>query len=181
MFALSRPTPEEYAPFYAGYVGRVPEKDILAVLERQLDEFPALLGGLGEERALSRYAAGKWSVKEVVGHIVDGERVFSYRALRFARGDRTPLAGFEQEGYVANGGFDRRPLADLLAEWEHLRRANLLFFRHLDAESWGRSGIASNAEVTVRALAYILAGHLRHHLAILTERYLGEEAPPSPS
>lgn len=168
----SRPAEGEYAPSYAGYVGRVPEGDVLAVLERQLEEVPALLAGLGEERAGYRYAPGKWSVKEVVGHVADLERVFAYRALRFARGDRTPVPGVEQDGYVAHAHFDRGTLADLLAEWENQRRANLLFFRRLDADAWARSGPASGAEVTVRALAYVLAGHLRHHLAVLSERYL---------
>lgn len=171
-----RPQAGEHAPYYERYVGLVPEEDVLAVLARQLDEVPALLGGLAEERAGFRYAPGKWSVKEVVGHVADTERIFAYRALRFARGDATPLPGFEQEGYVQHAGFGRWRLADLLAEWEHQRRANLLLLGHLDAAAWERRGEASGNQVSVRALAYVLAGHVRHHLAILAERYLGQAA-----
>jgi hypothetical protein len=167
----SRPGHDEYAPFYAGYVSRVSEDDILAVLADQLTEVPGQFLALGEERAGYRYAPGKWSIKEIVGHLSDAERVFTYRALRFSRGDATPLATFEQDSYVAGAGFDRWTLADLVSEWESLRRASLLLFQHLPPEAWSRSGEASGARVTVRALAFILAGHLRHHLAVLAERY----------
>jgi len=169
--AMHRPSPDEYAPQYAGYVGLVPEEDVLAVLERQLAEVPAALAPFGEERAGFRYAPGKWSVREVVGHVADSERVFSYRALRFARGDATPLAGFDQDPYVAHSGAEACRLADLAAGWEHLRRANLALFRQFEPAAWSRAGEASDARVTVRALVWITAGHLRHHLRVLGERY----------
>ena len=167
----SRPSPEEYAPRHVGYVDLVPEADILGVLERQLADLPAALAPFGEERAGLRYAPGKWSVREVVGHVADTERIFSYRALRFARGDATPLPGFEQDPYVEHSGADACRLADLALGWEHLRRANLSFFRQLDPAAWSRSGEASGAQVSVRAIAWIIAGHLRHHLRVLAERY----------
>lgn len=167
-----RPTADEYSPYYGGYVSLVPEGDILYTLERRRDALLELLRGIPETKASSRYAPGKWSVKEVVGHVIDTERIFAYRALRFARGDRTPLPGFEQEGYVSNASFDTRTLSDLADEFDLVRRANLHLFRNLDAEAWSRSGEASGARVTVRALAYIIAGHELHHTNILATRYL---------
>jgi hypothetical protein len=138
----------------------------------QIDETLALLRGLSEERATHRYAPGKWSVKEVVGHMIDGERIFGYRALRFARNDPTPLSGFDQEPYIASASFDACALDGLLDEFEHVRRGTVLMFRHLPAEAWLRQGVASDNPVTVRALAYIIAGHERHHVGVLRERYL---------
>jgi transposase len=168
---IARPAPSEYAPFYAGYVERVPEGDLLAQLARQLDETRALLGGLPPSRAVHRYAAGKWSVAEVVGHVTDAERIFAYRALRIARGDATPLASFDENAYVPAGSFDRRTLPDLLEELAAVRHATLTLMRGLPAEAWARSGVASGRPVSVGALAYIIAGHELHHVAILRERY----------
>ena len=172
MPSLTRPATTEYAPYYQKYVDHVPDGDVLDLLERQLGDTVHLLSGVTEERADHRYADGKWSIKEVVGHMVDTERVFSYRTLCFARGDAGPFPSFEQDGYVSNGGFARRTLRDLVGEFVHLRRANLHMLRGLPEDAWAREGIASNVRFTVRAMPYILAGHERHHVKILREKYL---------
>jgi hypothetical protein len=166
------PEATEYAPYYGRYVSLVPEGDIVETLTRQLDSTLATLGGIDEEKAGYRYAPGKWSIKELVGHVIDGERIFAYRALRFARNDRTELPGFEQDDYIRHAGFDVCALGDIVQEFAFVRRANLLMFSRLDKEAWQRRGIASSAEVTVRALAFIMAGHERHHMEILRARYL---------
>jgi hypothetical protein len=170
--AIGRPAADEYAPFYAGYVGRVPDGDILAILAGQLEALTGMLGGLSDEEARSRFAPGEWSIKEVVGHLGDAERIFSARALCFARGEAAALPGFDQDAYVAAAGFDARPLADLLDELTLLRRANLVAYRHLTPDTGLRRGVASGAEVSVRALVCILAGHFDYHLADLREQYL---------
>lgn len=170
--AAARPEPNEYAPYYEKYVSLVPETDLVGSLERQGAETLALLRGLSEEQGAHRYAAGKWSVKQLVGHVNDGERIFSYRALAIARGERQPLPGMEQDEYMAAVDFDARTLADLADEFETVRAATLHLLRHLSPEAWARRGIASDNEVTVRALAYIIAGHEAHHVRILRERYL---------
>ena len=171
---LERPPATEYAPFHADYVTAVPGGDIFEILARQHTAFPEFLQAIGEGRASHRYAADKWSVKEVVGHINDAERVFSYRALRFARGDETPLASFEQEAYVPRGNFDARTLASLADEFSHLRAATLDLFFHLDEDAFARRGVASGAVVSVRAMAFVIAGHVLHHERVLRERYLSE-------
>ncbi|MFO0891630.1 MAG: DinB family protein [Isosphaeraceae bacterium] len=165
-----RPDGSEYAPFYAGYVKLVPEGDILATLEAQLGEMLVLLSSVSESESLVRHAPYTWSVREVVGHMTDAERVFGYRALRFSRSDATPLASFDENAYTQAGCFDRVPLADLVREFEVTRRSNLLLFRHLSPESWSRGGKASDNFVTVRALAHIIVGHARHHTEILRKR-----------
>lgn len=169
---LIRPAEGEHAPFYAGYVARVPEGDIVSLLERQMEETAAFLGGLPESLGDHRYGPGKWSIKEVVGHLADAERVFAYRALRFARGDATPLAPFDENAWVPESGCDRRTLADLAAEFRAVRLATLALVRSLSDETAARAGTASGRTVTVRALVYITLGHELHHLAILRERYL---------
>jgi len=169
---IPRPDATEYAPFYGTYVGKVPDGDLLELLERQRRETQNLLAGLSDTQALHRYAPGKWSMKEVVGHLMDSERVFCYRALRFARADEKPLQGFDDKAWVPAGSFDARPLADLAAELEAVRRATIALFGGFDAAALARKGTANNNEVTVRALAWIVAGHERHHVAILRERYL---------
>jgi uncharacterized damage-inducible protein DinB len=168
----TRPEATEYAPYYEKYIALVPQDDVVTTLSRQLDETLATLRGLTAEQADSRYAPGKWSIKELVGHVIDAERIFAYRALRFARNDSAPLAGFEQDDYVRAGNFDNRQLFDLADEFEHVRRANLFLFRSLDDDAWLRRGAANEAEVSVRALAYIMAGHETHHMQILRTRYL---------
>jgi uncharacterized damage-inducible protein DinB len=169
---LVRPDPSEYPPYYQGYVGRVPDGDIVIQLERQLQDITALLGGLTEQQGEHRYAAGKWTVKEVVGHIADAERIFCYRALRFARGDATPLSPFDENLYVPEMGCGGRTLKDLVDEYRAVRRATLAFARSLTEVTAARAGTASGKSITVRALVYISAGHELHHVAILKERYL---------
>ncbi len=173
-----RPGPDEYAPYYAPYVARVPDGDVLALLDAQPGEVRALLGGLSDERAGFRYAPDKWSVREVVGHVADAERIFAYRALRIARGDGTPLPGFEQNPYVAASGADARPLAELVAEFAAVRAASAALFHSLTPDAFTRMGTASGYAVSVRALLHIVIGHAEHHLAVLRERYLAH--PDSP-
>ncbi len=168
----TKPNPTEYAPFYGGYISLVPAGDIVATLSQQLDDTVALLSSTSEAQGESRYAPGKWSVKELIGHVIDSERIFGYRALRFARGDQTPLPGFEQDGYVSNAAFDECRVSELAIEFEHVRRGNLHLFQNLPHEAWLRRGVASNSEVTVRALAHIIAGHELHHMTILRTKYL---------
>ena len=169
---VRRPRPDELGEFYHGYLALVPEGDVLAKLEQGLAETRALLARFGEERGGHRYAPGKWSVKDVVGHVIDGERVFSYRALRMARGDTTPLPGFEQDDYVAAAHSDLRTLEDLTEELTHLRAANLRFFRSLRPADWERRGTASGTSIVVCAFPWLLAGHEAHHRRVLAERYL---------
>jgi hypothetical protein len=168
----AKPAKDEYAPYYEKYTSLVLEGDVLATLDQQLAATLALLRSLPEQQGNHRYAPEKWSIKELVGHVIDTERIFAYRALRIARGDQTPLPGFEQDGYITNGNFDSRQLADLAAEFETVRQSTLFLLRHLSDEAWVRRGVASENEVTVRALAHIIAGHELHHLEILRSRYL---------
>ncbi len=170
--AIPRPQPQEYASYAAGYVALVPGEDVLAALTNQLLETVALLSPLSEADGDLRYAPGKWSVKELVGHVCDAERVFAYRALHISRNDPTPLAGFEQDDYVRNGPFASCRLSELVEEFMHIRRATLSLFRSLDETAWLRRGVANQDEVSVRALAYIIAGHELHHRRILQEKYL---------
>lgn len=173
--SINRPEATEYVPYYERYISLVPEGDVLMALEQQLETTLSLLRGISEAQADSRYAPGKWSIKELVGHLIDAERIFAYRALRFARNDGTPLPGFEQDDYIRNATFGNCRLADLASELEHLRRSNLYLFRHLDEEAWQRRGIANDGEISVRALAYSMAGHELHHMEILRTRYLGSD------
>ena len=170
--ANTRPRADEYAPYYSKYISRVPEGDVIATLSEQLESTLAVLRNITEEQANSRYAEGKWSIKELVGHLTDSERIFGYRLLRFARNDQTPLPGYEQDDYVANAGFDKCRLSNLIEELEHVRKSNLSLLRNLDAEAWQRRGDANDQPVSVRALAYIIAGHETHHMEILRTRYL---------
>ena len=169
---MNRPGKNEYAEFYAGYVSLVEETDIIAALRNQTNDWQSLFAGIPEEKGDHRYAEEKWSIRELLGHVVDGERVFSYRALRISRDDTTPLAGFEENFYVANSNFSNIKLADTLEEFSSLRQSNVLLFKNLTDEMWGKTGTASDAIISVRALAYIMVGHLRHHAIILRERYL---------
>jgi hypothetical protein len=169
---IIRPTSGEYAEYYDRYISLVPEGDIVATLERQLDSTIALLSGIDESQANKRYEPGKWSIKELVGHLIDSERIFAYRALRFARNDQTPLSGFEQDDYVRDAVFDDRTLADLTDEFEHVRKANISLFGSLSDEAYSRRGPANEVEISVRALAYIIAGHEAHHMHVLKTRYL---------
>ncbi len=170
--ASERPAADEYAPFYETYVSLVPEGDVVGTLSRQLEETLALLRNVPASKEDFSYEPGKWSIKEVVGHMTDAERIFSYRALCIARGDKANLPGMNQEEYMSGSNFNARRLGDLSAEFEYVRRATLSLLRHLDAEAWLRRGTANDSEVSVRALAYILAGHEAHHVKVLRERYL---------
>lgn len=169
---LQRPAPDEYAPYNAQYVDLVPGGDVLDLLEKQREEMLVLLDSLSEEEAEHRYAPGKWSLKEVVGHLIDTEWIFAYRALCFARGEQQALPGYDQDAYVEGADFDERSVDDLATEYRAVREATLLLFRSLSAEAWSRRGIANEQTLSVRAAAYVVAGHERHHLQIIRERYL---------
>ena len=169
---ITRPDPSEHQPYFARYLALVPEGDILATLSAQNQETLSLLRGLPEAKGDFRYAPEKWSIKELVGHVTDTERIFANRALRFARNDATPLPGFEENDYIANSSFGLYSLADLADGLESVRRSTLYLFKHMTAEASLRRGKANNAEVSVRSLAYLIAGHERHHLNILRTRYL---------
>lgn len=168
-----RPAPSEYAPFYADYIARVPDGDIRSLLWGEIQGTAALLRSPeAADRADFAYAPGKWTLKEVVGHMADAERVLTYRAMRIGRADRTPLPGFEEAPYVAAAGFGRRTLESLVAELEAVRAATVAFFANLPEEAWPREGTANERTVSVRACAYIILGHELHHRAIMRERYL---------
>ena len=172
MMTQKRPQKSEYAVFYEKYVALVPGGDFLEILQDQQATLLRLLSPLTDEQANFRYAPGKWSIKEVVGHISDAERIFAYRLLRIARGDQTPLPGFEQDPYIANGNFSARPLSNLLEELSAVRKASVTLVCSLDEKAWMRRGVASQKEITALAIAFIIAGHERHHRMILEERYL---------
>jgi hypothetical protein len=169
---IARPQQDEYIPYYHKYIALVPEGDLVETLRTQLGDTLALLRSIPEARASHRYAPGKWSIKEVVGHMADVERVMTYRALRIARGDTTPLPGFDENAWVPAANFDARTLASLAHELQEVRRATTAFFETLGPEAAARRGTTNNAAVSARALAYIVAGHERHHVAILRGRYL---------
>ena len=173
MNKITSPTPDEYAGFYAGYVQRAQARgDVPAALPKQIEEVKSALGNLTDEQALFRDAPKEWSIKQVMGHLNDVERVFSYRLLRISRNDPTPLPGFEQDDYVREAGFDNHPLQELIQEFEHLRRANILAIKNMSDESTLQIGTASGAPVSARALSYMLVGHVDHHMASLQEKYL---------
>jgi len=169
--AIARPQADEYAPYYDRYISLVAGNDILTTLDEQRRQTLLVLSGRSEADGDFHYAPGKWSAKEVLGHMCDTERVFAYRALRIARADQTPMEGFEQDDYVRNGPFAYRPLSDLIEEYIAVRRATLSLLRNLDEAAWSRRGIANQNEVSVRGLAYIIAGHELHHRRILEEKY----------
>ncbi len=168
---IPKPESSEYNPYYDKYISQVPEGDVLALLQTQNQETAQLLSKVPETRATFRYAPGKWSIKEVLGHLCDTERIMSYRALRVARADATPLPGFEQDDYVQAANFDSRALADLAHEFQLVRQATLTLFRAFDEAALLRIGTANNSPISARALVYIIAGHEKHHAQILRERY----------
>jgi len=171
--AIERPKPGEYNPYYDRYISLILGADIVSTLSGQSPKTVALLSSHDEKDGDLRYAPGKWSVKEALGHLIDTERVMTYRALRIARNDRTPMEGFEQDDYVRDGPYSKLRLADLVEEFKSVRAATLAFFRNLREEDWLRKGVANKNDVTVRALAYIIAGHELHHRNIFEERYFG--------
>lgn len=168
---LSRPAADEYEAYYETYVSRVTESDLLEAMVKQSETTAALLASISERDAARAYAPGKWTIKQLVGHLGDSERVFSYRALRFARADATPLPGFEEKQYAEAAASDARTLADLAAELRVIRQSTLALFRGFEAAAWTRRGTANQKPVSVRALAYIILGHERHHVSVLRERY----------
>lgn len=170
---LERPGADEYAPFYRKYVERVPEGDIVTILRDQLADTRELLRRVPTHAMDFAYAPGKWSIKEVVGHLCDAERVFAYRALRFARDDRTPLPGYDENAWMAPARYGGRAFGQVVEELTAVRTATVALFLGLPPEAWTRSGEANGVNCSVRALASIIAGHELHHRAILEERYLG--------
>jgi hypothetical protein len=169
---LGRPQPDEAAPYYFGYIDQVPGDDVMAVLDAQGREAGAFLKVISEERSLHRYAPDKWSIRQVLSHVNDVERVFVFRALWFARGFDSPLPSFDEKPCSAAARSDDRPWASHVMEFRAVRLATLAFFQGLPDEAWSRTGIASDNRFSVRAIAYILAGHVAHHTAVLRERYL---------
>lgn len=167
----ARPADSEYNSFYQPYVTEVPDGDLLATLVAQRDSATAVLAGISDKNAGLRYADGKWSIREVVGHVSDTERVFCYRALRIARGDTVDLLAFDENAWVPMGGFEVRSMADVVAEFRAVREATLALFGSFSAEAWLRIGSASGYPISARALGWIAAGHERHHLRVLAERY----------
>jgi uncharacterized damage-inducible protein DinB len=172
MAPIARPQDDEYIPYYGKYIALVPDGDLVETLRAQIRETSSLLRAIPEDRASYRYAPGKWSIKEVVGHLADVERIMTYRALRIARADATPLPGFDENAYVPAANFEARSLASLAHELAEVRRATVAFFETLEPTAAARRGSANNNEISARALAFIVAGHERHHVTILRERYL---------
>jgi hypothetical protein len=166
-----RPDASEYAPFYHGYISSVPDGDVLALLRSGGRELIEALERIPESRGGHRYAPDKWTIREVIGHLIDAERIFGYRALRFARADQTPVPGFDENEYVKSAGSDARTIADLARELAVVRESSALMFESLPEDAWLRTGIANGNAISVRAIAYVVAGHPRHHLRILRERY----------
>lgn len=169
---IPRPQADEHSAYYARYIAKVPDGDLVSLLREQAMETVALLQGLSPEQANYAYAPGKWTVKEVIGHLTDAERIFGYRALRFARQDPTELPGFDENAYVTNANFGARSLADLLEELQVVRASSIHLAKNLDADALARRGSANGNPISVRALFYIIAGHERHHAELLRERYL---------
>jgi uncharacterized damage-inducible protein DinB len=167
-----RPEPSEYAAYYGKYIALVPDGDLAVILNRQIDTTAALLSPLSEPQANYAYAPGKWSIKEVLGHVIDSERIFAYRALRIGRNDKMPLPGYEQDDYVATAKFNARALIGLLDEFAAVRKASIELFKHFSDEEWQRRGNANQNEISARSLGYIIAGHELHHMNIVRTRYL---------
>ncbi|MDM7916120.1 MAG: DinB family protein [Candidatus Eisenbacteria bacterium] len=168
---ITRPASEEVPSHYATYLAALPSGELMDHLRRQAEETGSLLARLDQARAAHRYAPGKWSVMEVLGHVVDCERIFAYRLLRFARGDSAALAGFDQDAYVVAGGFESRSVANLRAEYAGVRASTIALLESLDEESLIRSGTANEVRISVRAIAWVIGGHERHHLDVLRDRY----------
>ena len=169
---MNRPETNEFAPYYNTYISLVEDGNALSVLDTQAAELRAIFSTVPEEKGAFAYATGKWTIKELLSHLIDGERMFAYRILRISRGDTTPIEGFEQDGYIENSNANNRSFAELLQEFELQRQSNLLMLNNISDEGSRRMGTASDKTVSVRALAYIMAGHVHHHMSILRERYL---------
>ena len=174
-YTSAPPGADEYPAYFEGYVSLVPEGDVLQTLGRQIDDTLGILRAVSEERAARSYAPGKWTMKQLAGHLVDSERVFAYRALCIARGDTASLPGMDQNVYVEHANFDARTLASLADELARVRATTLDLLGHLDEPAWLRRGTANGNEMSVRALAHIIAGHEAHHVRVLRERYLEKQ------
>lgn len=168
---MSRPTETEYAPSFESYVSHATEDDILPAMRSQIDALDVLLDRVTPERETYAYGEGKWTIRQIVGHLIDGERVFGYRALCIARGETQDLPGFDENAYMPNAPYEHVDLEDLLSEFRLVRLSNIAMFRALDETAWTRMGMANGAPVSVRALAYVMVGHARHHMGVLRERY----------
>lgn len=168
---IPRPAADEHIPYYAKYIALAPGDDGLDAMRTTGESLQRIVKGVSEKQALHRYAEGKWSVKEVLNHITDGERVFGYRALRFARADLTPLPGFDENAWLPFADSDRRPLSEIVEELRAVRAASVALFGSFDGEALTRRGEANGHPISVRALAWIIAGHSRHHETLLRERY----------
>lgn len=171
---LTRPKSSEHPPYYDYYIKLIQEENILKALTNQVIGIPAMISQIPEEKEDYAYAPGKWTIKEVLGHIIDTERILAYRALRFARKDKTPLLGFDENSFVANANFNKRTLYDLAHEFAIVRNSNLVLFKHFDATALGQIGIANGKEVSVRAILYMIAGHAAHHMNVIQTKYLLE-------
>lgn len=169
---LSRPQTGEYAPHFEPYIQVAPEAELVQFLQEQPKQLREKWASVSEEQANYRYAEGKWSVKEVIGHIADTERIMQYRMLRIARGDTTPLPGFEEELFARHAGFDRQSMEEIVKGFEIVRESTLALVRQLDDEAWARMGNVADYPATARAIAYIIAGHAEHHMRILNDRYI---------
>ena len=169
---MERPQTNEYDPYYGTYISLVDGDNVLPMLDAQPAELSAMFLPVAEDKGLFAYAEGKWTIKELISHIIDGERMFAYRILRISRGDETPIEGFEQDGYIENSNANNRSFAELLREFGLLRQANMIMLNNLSPEASARMGTASEKPVSARALAYIMAGHVQHHANILKSRYL---------
>ena len=168
---VQRPSPQEHAPYYRTYIDLVPAGDLVDILERQMGELRTLIKPVTDAQSLTRYAEDKWSVREVIGHLTDAERVFAYRATAFSRGDPAALPGFDQAEWTPMGGYHERPLADLLDEWEAARRATWWLMRSMPEGALVKRGVASDNEVSVLALLTIIPGHVRYHMTTLVRDY----------
>ena len=167
-----RPGPSDYNSYYDRYISLIGDGDIIEILEEQRKTSEKFLKTFTEEQGNYSYADGKWTVKEVLGHVIDTEKIMAYRALSFARGEKQSLPGFEQDDYVAESNFNKRSLADLINEFITIRESNIILFKSFNEEILIRRGTASESEVTVLALIYIIAGHEKHHMKFLKERYV---------
>ena len=169
---MKRPETTEFAPYYNTYISLVEDDNVIPALKAQSAELRAVFSAVPEEKGAFAYATGKWTIKEVLSHLIDGERMFAYRILRISRGDTTPIEGFEQDGYIENSNANNRSFAELLQEFNLQRQSNLLMLNNIGDKGSRRMGTASDKAVSVRALTYIMAGHVQHHMSILHERYL---------
>jgi len=166
-----RPSPKEYADYYERYISLVPKGNIIDILEDQQKSLMGFFSSIDEEKANYKYAENKWSVKEVLGHIIDGERIFAYRALRLSRGDSKPLTGFEQNSFIANSNYCNISFEKIIDEFFLLRASNILMFRNFSDEMWSRKGTVDDKNISVRAIAYLMAGHTEHHINVLKDHY----------